>query len=87
MSNFAASPSSRIIAQGVYETKAMLKNGEQLMLLIAFPLMALVALRYTGILDSWAHAHNVERFDVAVPGVLALCVMSTALCVIYPTPR
>lgn len=79
MSNFAASPSSRIIAQGAYETKAMLKNGEQLMLLIAFPLMALVALRYTGILDSWAHAHNVERFDVAVPGVLALCVMSTAL--------
>lgn len=69
----------RILAQGRYETVAMLKNGEQLMLLILFPLMALFGLTFTGFLDTWAHGFGDSRVDVAMPGVLALCAMSTAL--------
>ena len=75
----AASSFQRILAQGKYETLAMLKNGEQLMLNIAFPVMALFGLRYTGFLDSYAETLNTTRINVAVPGVLALCVVSTAL--------
>ena len=74
-----ASVSSRILAQGKYETLAMLKNGEQLMLLIRFPLMALFGLAFTGFLDGWAEQFGGSRIDVAMPGVLALCAMSTAL--------
>ena len=75
----AASGVQRVLAQGGYETLAMLKNGEQLMLNIAFPVMALFALRYTSFLDSYAEGMGTARMNVAVPGVLALCVISTAL--------
>lgn len=75
----AAPAATRIIRQGRYETLAMLKNGEQLMLLMLFPLMALFALAFTGFLDGFARAEGVGRLDIAMPGVLALCTMSTAL--------
>lgn len=75
----AASPLTRVLAQGTFETVTMLKNGEQLMLNIAFPVMGLLALCFTGFLDPWAQQHGVSRVDIAVPGVLALCVLSTAL--------
>ncbi|WP_321174082.1 ABC transporter permease [Kocuria sp. HSID16901] len=74
-----ASASKRVLQQGRFETLAMLKNGEQLMLLILFPLMALLALSFTGFLDSTAASKGVGRVDLALPGVLALCAMSTAL--------
>ena len=69
----------RVIEQGRYETMAMLRNGEQLMLNIIFPVMALIALRFTGLIDEYANSVGVSRMDAAVPGVLALCVISTAL--------
>ena len=72
-------PLVRVIEQGRYETMAMLRNGEQLMLNIIFPVMALVALRFTGLIDEYANSVGVSRMDAAVPGVLALCVISTAL--------
>ena len=72
-------PLVRVIEQGRYETMAMLRNGEQLMLNIIFPVMALIALRFTGLIDEYANSVGVSRMDAAVPGVLALCVMSTAL--------
>ena len=75
----AAPALTRVLAQGKFETIAMLKNGEQLMLNIAFPVMGLLALAYTGFLDPWASRYGVSRVDIAVPGVLALCVLSTAL--------
>lgn len=75
----AASPLTRVLAQGIFETVTMLKNGEQLMLNIAFPVMGLLALCFTAFLDPWAQQHGVSRVDIAVPGVLALCVLSTAL--------
>ena len=72
-------PLVRVIEQGRYETMAMLRNGEQLMLNIIFPIMALIALRFTGLIDEYANSAGVSRMDAAVPGVLALCVISTAL--------
>lgn len=76
---YAASSSRRIAAQARYEFVTMLRNGEQLMLNIAFPVMGLLALKYTGFIDGYAASIGTTRMNAAVPGVLALCVLSTAL--------
>ncbi len=67
----------RVAAQARFETRAVLRNGEQLLLLLILPLMALVALTLTDLLDAAVPA-GAARVDVAVPGVLALCVLSNA---------
>ncbi|MGG5172590.1 ABC transporter permease [Pseudarthrobacter sp. J1738] len=64
----------RILRQGLYETSTMLRNGEQLVLAVVMPLLALFALVFTPLLDNV----GVARVDVAVPGILALCALSTA---------
>ncbi|GAA3279358.1 ABC transporter permease [Paenarthrobacter aurescens] len=69
-----ASLPRRIIQQGRYETITMLRNGEQLILAIVLPLMALVGLAVTPLLDGLGGS----RVDLATPGILALCAMSTA---------
>lgn len=82
MTDSAAGPAPwhrRVLAQGRFETLAMLKNGEQLMLLVLFPLMALFALASTAFLDSWVREFGSTRINLAMPGVLTLCAMSTAL--------
>lgn len=65
---------TRILLQGRYETVTMLRNGEQLILAIILPLLALVGLTVTPLLDGLGSS----RVNVAVPGILALCAMSTA---------
>ena len=73
----AASPAPllrRILLQGRYEAVTMLRNGEQLILAIVLPLLAMVGLTVTPLLDGLASS----RINVAVPGILALCAMSTA---------
>lgn len=75
----AAPAYRRILAQGAYETISVLKNAEQLMVSLAFPLMALGSLTFTSFLDPWAQEAGVQRVDIALPGVLALCLLSTAL--------
>ncbi|GGJ26998.1 ABC transporter permease [Paenarthrobacter histidinolovorans] len=69
-----ASLPRRIMQQGRYETVTMLRNGEQLILAIVLPLMALVGLVVTPLLDGL----GASRVDTATPGILALCAMSTA---------
>ena len=64
----------RIVLQGRYETVTMLRNGEQLILAAVLPLLAMVGLTVTPLLDGL----GASRIDVAVPGILALCAMSTA---------
>jgi ABC-2 type transport system permease protein len=71
----AAPLATRILRHGGYETIAMLRNGEQLVLAVVLPLLALFGLVFTDLLAGVA-AHPI---DAAAPGVLALCVMSTAL--------
>lgn len=69
-----ASLPRRILQQGKYETVTMLRNGEQLILAIVLPLMALIGLAVTPLLDGLGSS----RVDIATPGILALCAMSTA---------
>ena len=72
--NSAATLGTRILHQSRYEALTMLRNGEQLVLAIALPLLALAGLVFTPVLDGY----GIPRIDLATPGVLALCVMSTA---------
>ncbi|WP_426995752.1 ABC transporter permease [Pseudarthrobacter sp. N5] len=64
----------RILRQGKYESLTMIRNGEQLILAIVLPLLALIGLTVTPLLDGLGGS----RVNVAVPGILALCAMSTA---------
>ncbi|WP_189587233.1 MULTISPECIES: ABC transporter permease [Kocuria] len=67
----------RVISQTRYEALTMLRNGEQLLLLVILPVIALVALSRMDLLDSVLPA-GASRLDYAVPGVLALSVISNA---------
>ncbi|MFK5635399.1 MULTISPECIES: ABC transporter permease [unclassified Ornithinimicrobium] len=70
---------TRVLAQARFEAAGLLRHGEQLVVSMVLPLMALVGLALVPYPDltlgPWAGA---ERIDVLVPGVLALAVLSTA---------
>lgn len=68
-----AASTARVLASGRFEATTLLRNGEQLLVSIVLPLMALVLLTYAPypVLDT-------PRIDVVTPGVLALAVVSTA---------
>ncbi|WP_285725409.1 ABC transporter permease [Psychromicrobium xiongbiense] len=70
----AASLATRIARQARFESLTMLRNGEQLVLAIVLPLLGLVALVVTPLLDGLGGS----RINVATPGILALCALSTA---------
>ncbi len=78
---FAPSPGSapfptQVRAQAAMETRLLLRNGEQLLIAVAIPVIVLVA----GVLAS-RHLDlklSSRAVDVLTPGVLALAVMSTA---------
>ena len=72
----AASPRRRILAQATFEAKMILRNGEQLMVTILLPVMALVGLSQTSIIDLDTGGHS--RIDFVTPGIIALAVMSAA---------
>lgn len=70
-----AAPPGRIIgAQTAYEVRSTLRNGEQLLLTLAIPLLLLVGLSRLPV-DVVGSSPAV---DAVVPGVLALAVVSTA---------
>ncbi|MCC3301475.1 ABC transporter permease [Arthrobacter sp. zg-Y895] len=69
-----ASLPARILNQGRYEALTMLRNGEQLILAVVLPLLAMVALVVTPLLDGYGPS----RINMAAPGIFALCAMSTA---------
>jgi ABC-2 type transport system permease protein len=64
----------RVAAQARFDATAMLRNGEQLLLTLILPLLILIALSRT----SLVRVGGQHPVDVAVPGVLALAVMSTS---------
>jgi ABC-2 type transport system permease protein len=70
----AAAPRRRILAQAGFEASTLLRNGEQLLVSIVLPALVLVGLHAT---DSPSLGPG-ERIDVAVPGVIALCVISAS---------
>ncbi|SDH69839.1 ABC-2 type transport system permease protein [Arthrobacter subterraneus] len=70
----AAALPVRVLQHGRYETLAMLRNGEQLVLAIVLPLLALSAIAFTPFFDAFGG----PRLETGTPGVIALCVLSTA---------
>jgi ABC-2 type transport system permease protein len=72
--NTASPARTRVLAQARFETGTLLRNGEQLLVALVLPAMALVGLALT----SAPSLGPGRRIDLAVPGVLALAVISTA---------
>lgn len=70
----AAPPATRVLAQTRFEVSTLLRNGEQLLVALILPAMVLVGLH----ISSAPSLGPGRRIDVAVPGVLALCVLSAA---------
>jgi ABC-2 type transport system permease protein len=66
-----------VLAQGRIETTMLLRNGEQLLLTLIIPLVLLVLLAGTDLVDVGGGS-DAERVPTAVAGVLTVAVMSTA---------
>ena len=66
----------RVLAQGAFETRAVLRNGEQVLVTIALPLLLLAGLARTTVVG--LDTGGASRIDFVTPGVLAVAVMSTA---------
>jgi ABC-2 type transport system permease protein len=62
-----------VLAHAAIQTRVQLRNPEQLLVAIVIPLLALVVLSRTALVSG-----SGPRIDLAVPGVLALAVLSTA---------
>lgn len=70
-----AAPLPRMIAaQAAFETRLLLRNGEQLLLTVVIPTLLLVLFGSVDIVDTGAG----RAVDFLTPGILALAVMSTA---------
>lgn len=70
----AASGFRRAVAQARFEAGIMLRNGEQLLVALVLPALALVGLTRA----PWPDLGPQPRIDVVAPGVLALAVVSSA---------
>lgn len=64
----------RVAAQASAEVRTVLRNGEQLVITLVLPVLLLVVLTRTTLVDLGTD----DRIDLVAPGVLALAVMSTA---------
>lgn len=68
-----APEATRVLAQARFDTANLLRNGEQLLVSLILPAMALVG----GVLLTFPALEG-RRVDVITPGVLALAILSTA---------
>lgn len=74
----AAAPTrARVLAQGRFETLAVLRNGEQLLVTLIIPVVALIALGRSSFID--VGTGDAARIDVVTPGVLGLAVMAGSM--------
>jgi ABC-2 type transport system permease protein len=64
----------RVLAQSRFDTRSMLRNGEQLLLTVILPLLVLAGLSRSSVVDLGVG----RRIDLATPGVLALALISTS---------
>ena len=79
----------RIAARAAFEAKAILGNGEQLILSIVLPLAILFTLSLTDILEVFGYTGS-NHTAVALAGVLGVSIASNAFtCLLYtsPSPR
>ncbi len=70
-----APATTRIAGQARFELATLLANGEQLLVSLVLPIGTLLGLHFT---TSPSLGDGARRIDLAVPGVLALCVVSAA---------
>ncbi len=76
MTGGAAPPMARVTAQGRFEMRAVLRNGEQVMVTVLLPLILLLGLaRATFVAFDTGGS---SRIDLVTPGVLAFALMSSA---------
>ncbi|MGQ7296032.1 ABC transporter permease [Quadrisphaera sp. KR29] len=70
----------RVLAQARFEVGVLLRNGEQLLVSLVLPALALLVLARTpvGGVVVPASLEGLPRIDVVTPGVLGLAVLSTA---------
>jgi len=66
----------RVAAQAAFETRAILRNGEQILVTVLLPLFLLVGLDRVHAVE--LDTAGASRIDFLTPGVLAVAVMSTA---------
>lgn len=64
----------RVLVHAAFETRAVLRNGEQLLLTVVLPVLLLVTVARTDVVD----LGTADRIAVVAPGALALAVLSTA---------
>ena len=69
-----ATAGRRILAHGLYETRNVLRNGEQLLVSLILPLLVLFGASRLDLISS----ASVPSIDVITPGVLTLAVMASA---------
>lgn len=70
-----APAAQRVLAHGLYETRNVLRNGEQLLVSLILPLLVLLGAHR---LDIALGDGSLPSIDVITPGVLALAVMASA---------
>jgi ABC-2 type transport system permease protein len=70
----AAPARERVLAQASFEVGSLLRNGEQLLVSLVLPALALVGLSMTTVPSLGPG----RRIDLVVPGVLARCIVSAA---------
>ncbi|HWS58301.1 MAG TPA: ABC transporter permease [Actinotalea sp.] len=71
----AAAPLSRRVgSQALLEVRVVLRNGEQLLITLVVPVLLLVLLARTDLID----LGTTDRLALVTPGILALAVLSTA---------
>ena len=71
-----ASPARRVLSQTAFETQAILRNAEQLMVTLALPALILIGLTRSDLVE--LSTGGAARIDFVAPGVIALAVMSTS---------
>ncbi len=72
----AAPAARRVLAQTSFETRAILRNGEQLLVTLVLPVLLLLGLVQTSLIE--LDTAGASRVDFVTPGVLALACLSTA---------
>jgi ABC-2 type transport system permease protein len=70
----AASAGRMVLAQALLEMRLMLRNGEQLVLMIVIPALLLALFSAVPVIE----LGGARRVDFLAPGILALAVLSTA---------
>jgi ABC-2 type transport system permease protein len=74
--NGAAPVVRRVAAQGAFELRAVLRNGEQVMVTVLLPLILLAGLARATFVT--VDTGGATRIDLVTPGVLAFALMSSA---------